>query len=187
MARRYYLIPIVEAEVDGRTIRRGKYTQLMTHYAMLPYGEMGTGLLGVDLSEVEHDQLGAQGDVLAFPENLQGVVGGRLGAVQAALESVRMPSDFVDGGMTFGQVLRQVAALCMFAQKLSGLGYGTLEALSTTLGELSAAKRQKIADVFASLGISTEGYTGATTLRAVALDVFPAWAERKFRMNGVEF
>jgi hypothetical protein len=174
MAIRYYLVPKVgtgiPVGVPGADPFRPKYTDgLSGPWSAMDYGREPVMLLRADVTPAEHAIFAAASDAVAAPADLSQTVGGALATVQARLESVNIPGDWVTAGMTFRTVLRWVARLFLLAQRLNGQAkerlFDALEHLDTLVNQVPAARRQRWAAAATSLGLDPSGITGGMTLR----------------------
>jgi len=111
--------------------------------------------------------------VTKIPDNLDNAIGGALTTVQNALETRKIPANWVTNVMTYRFVVRKVLAVFRFMQRFVGVTQvmsaflsGTVT-LDTTFADLSATNRQRLLDTAASLNLDTSGFTGASTLRQI--------------------
>ena len=169
MAWRVYLLPM---GVDEKGHRLPAYiaTDIPdVATTVLDYGQEAACFLSADVSPAQHAALSAHADVTALPADLTQVIGGQLGAVQAALVSLNIPEDWVQSSDTYRQVLRVVATIFLFAQRLSAVQaarlFGGGVTLATRFNQLPVGVRQALRDTADSLGIDSTTLTGTMTLR----------------------
>lgn len=137
-------------------------------FGAIDYGLEPVFLVRADVTNQQRNALIAFSDVDEFPANLDNTVGVNLATVTAALEAKGIPGDWVTSGMTYRAVLRWVARLFLIAQRLNGrAGLQLLsdQTLSSTVGDLSIAKRQALNEAAQSLGLDTSGVTLGMTIR----------------------
>lgn len=181
MTFRIYLMPMIEKAVptgplpgDVRYVRAPKYEPAGPSWA-IDLGEAGQDecLLGAYTTTEEH--LAAQNatDVLCIPEDLDNAVGGAKNVVQQELETRNMPSDWVTPATLWRDVVRRVAALALFLQRISGImGRSTgsipkLFAGNTLDNPVPVAFRAPAMQAAVELGIDTTGITATSTVREV--------------------
>lgn len=130
-----------------------------------------TFLVGADVDATQASSIAANGDVTAIPASLDAQIGANLGAVQTALDALRIPSDWVTSGMTYRTLVGLVIKIFKVLQRLHGRWQTTIFesgiTLSTTLAELTQGQRDHLQDVADSFGIDSSAATGTTTIRQV--------------------
>lgn len=195
MAARFFLLPI--ETVDGRRVpkyfaapRIDDTGRLMSPWSMFDYGLQPIALLASDISGADLTVLQGAGDVQVVPANIDNTIGaGALAATRQALEDLWIPGNWVTASNTWREVLRVVAGLFQFAQRYNGLHHEELMQgapnLSLTLGDLSAARRQKIQETCDSFGYDTSGFTLSSTLRDVLKFLGDAWGAASFQFGAI--
>lgn len=178
---RYYLFPVIGKGFSHTSARRPKY---LDAYAGLPavegkqylyYGQLPVVLVHLpNVDQATHDELTANPDVIAFPLNLASTVGGNLATVKNALEAALVPSEWVNGGTTYAEILTRMQKLFIFTQRFQAwLKHRILTALwdnDTLLQDLPGFLLEDIQDTCDSLGISYAGITADMSIRdAVAI------------------
>lgn len=173
MAVRVYFVPVIG---DGSSItnaRRPKYVSdggIAGVFQCMDYGNEPTMLVAADVTLAEQTALATNPDVIVVPANLDATIGANLGAVQAALDALNIPADWITGAMTYRIVLRWIARLFLISQKFQGLAGGRIFpagiTLNSTVGDLSTSVRQKLLQGAQSLNLDTSGITLAMTIRA---------------------
>src|SRR5262245_48648332 len=127
----------------------------------------------VTLSAAQRTALQGMSDTRVVPANLDSTIGGALANVQNVLEAINLPADWLTSGHTWREFLQGLSKLVRFRQRFWGLASDKLfEAgvtLSTTLNQLTAAQRQKFADVAASFGVTSADVTPSMTIREVLI------------------
>jgi hypothetical protein len=168
MAFRYYLVPKAGTGVVADPYRPAYVGDLGVPWQGMDYGLEPVFLVRADVTTPQHNGIVANADADAFPANLENTVGSNLATVSAQLEAKGIPGDWVTAGMTFRAVLRWVARLFCIAQRLNGRARLRLlseQTLDSTVGDLSAARRQALNDAAQSLGLDTSSITLAMTIR----------------------
>jgi hypothetical protein len=136
----------------------------------MDYGLEPYFLVAAEVTPAEHAAIAAHADVIALPANLDTAIGANLGTVTGKLETIGFPSDWVDAGTTYRQVVRTMTKYLQFAQRLHGSEHVRLLPAGITLNslvsDLTAAQRQRLANVIASFGGTASAITGAMTMRA---------------------
>ena len=191
---RFYLLPIVPFVVLGETVpstRTAKYlSDSGVAWGMMDYGLIDTGLVMADVSQAQHDQLAIQGDVTAVPENLDSLIGANTTAVRSALESLRIPGNWVQAADTYRELLRMVGGLFQFSQRHNGL-HGKIIIpenlnMDQTWSEIPLLWRADLRQTATSFGYDTSGVTGSTTIRAILKTLADLWGDEALLIGGVE-
>lgn len=169
MAIRVYLMPIV---LDEKSHRVPKYKALFqADWSMMDYGFEPVCLVGVEnISAANHTAVVANGDVTALPADLTQQIGAQLTLVQNALAGLNIPENWVQSTHTYLQVLRVVALVFQFSQRLNSTLpnvrlFDTGITLATRVNQLPSNVRTALSDAATSLGFNTAGLGGNTTLR----------------------
>lgn len=183
MALRFYLMPWTRLDVDAIPNEGPRYVHRRVpnpdalpelagvpgHYYRL--GDEMIGLVALDVTPEQHAALAALADATAVPANLDNTLGANVVTVQTRLEAYRIPADDLQATDTYRHVVRRFKRVALVAQRLRGMRLGRLFSdgvtLNTTMAELSAAKRNGLANACGSLGVSTAGFDGSTTVREV--------------------
>lgn len=177
MTVRFFLWPV---ETNGAS-RGPKYLPwrydpdppalLNVPWSPLDFGLEPTALIAADVDAAQLATIAAQLDITVIPSNLDLQVGANLATVQASLELLNIPGDFVTAGNTYRQVLRGLIAIFSVAQRFNGLGNGRLFpagiTLATTLGAVSVSVRQQLQEAAEAKDYDYSGLTLSSTLRDV--------------------
>jgi hypothetical protein len=172
----YYLVPLVVGGPFGSRVAKYFFSDFGMQPRTVPFDD--NAIVWIDdaapLTPAQKSFLQAQPDAVAVPPIDNTIGAGALGQVQGGLESLRIPADWVQVGMSYRMVLRVVVGMAQFLQRTAGLGnpvkLPTGAALDLTMAELSAANRQTLQDAAATmpggpLDVSAIGPT--TTVRQV--------------------
>lgn len=179
-------MPII-GDGSKSTPRQPKYAS--THLAginwnMMDYGDEPFCLVAADLGS-GHSALAAESDVTALPADLNQEIGGQLSTVQNTLESLNIPSDWVQSTHTYKRVLRAATLIFQIAQRHQGLSFGRIftagVTLDTQFNQLSSTARNRLLSVAQTMKLDTSGLGGASTLRQILkaladqLEAFNVW------------
>jgi hypothetical protein len=175
---RFYLVPKIGGGPDHPNgepdVPRAKYFGDMTgpEVHTMAFGLQPHVLVGADLSTFDHNTVVSNSDVIALPANLdQSVSAGALTTVQNALEAMNIPAGWVTTSMTYREVLRKVAKMMFFFQRLKGVGLARLltgsVALNTQFQDLPLNARQRLIAAADSLNLDRSGMSGSTTIRQI--------------------
>jgi len=120
---RFYIMPYVDF---GGKQRGPKYLRGRANPTGIPvlrwsakyYGLVDACLVAADVTQAQHEQLAAELDVAATPEDIDQNIGeAAIPVVQQAMEALRIPADWIDGTYTYRGILRMIGGLFMFAQR----------------------------------------------------------------------
>lgn len=120
---RFYIMPYADFgdRRRGPKYLRGRYNPSgipVLRWAAKYYGLVDACLVAVDLTQVQHEQLAAEPDVAAAPEDIdQNISAIAIPRVQQVMEALRIPAGWVDGSYTYRAILRMIGGLFLFAQR----------------------------------------------------------------------
>ncbi len=185
MADRFYLMPYTGTGLTRQTARRAKYGIgfFATGFTVIYYGLEPICLLrAFNVTSDEHNAVMANADVAAFPSDLDGTIGSQaLTTIQSTFESANIPQELAALNMKYSRLLKRVWTLFRMSQIFYGMGAARLfqsgNTLETTLGQLSAARRQKLSDVIDQMGMDRSSFTTNTTLRTFLLTLAGQFSE----------
>lgn len=177
---RFYLVP-VEVNPAYFNLRGPKYFPYLHDpnppalvvgegWEARDYGNEPLMLIADNLSDPEDTLLTSQPDVTKFADDLDMQMGGRLAAMQAALEALNLPAQMVGVNTTDRQVVRGIMGIFAVAQCMQGKGFrvfGAAITLSTQLSALSVPARQALQSCATELKYDQTGITLASTIRDV--------------------
>jgi hypothetical protein len=192
VAKKLYLVPMVFSD-RGRPCWYPKYLSGsgVSWAGIRWFGtDPATYLIMADVTPAQDTQLSGRPDVTALPNlsNIGNQIGGALSTVQARLEDLNLPADWVTSTMTYRQVLRYITAAMFLSQRMRIVLRGTEEpspanlfppgvTLATRVNELSPRRRQALLQVLQEMEVDTSGLDNSSTMRAVIRRV----AEQKGR------
>jgi hypothetical protein len=173
--KRYFLVPAVV--VNGT--RGPKYFTLTVRHQMVPgtvlaqwepidFGNEPSILVATDISDAESATLAGMADVTKFADDLDTPLGGRLAAMQAALEALNLPAQMLTAATPDRTIVRGIMVIFNIGQCMQGKGFNIFApgiTLPTTMGSLSAAARTALTDCVDSFGYDRAGITLASTVR----------------------
>lgn len=187
---RFYLVPIIGTGTDDDPLVPKYIAAADKAYNAMDYGLRETMLVSVDVTGAEHTQLSGQPDVISVPADIDQEVGGATGAVSSALETLRLPANWVQSTHTYREILRIVAGVFQFAQRMSGLTgqhiHDSGVTLNTAFENMPGVLRTALIDTANDLEYDWSGTTGAITLREILRIFAEAWGSRVFLFGTVE-
>lgn len=181
MAARYYLVPL-EFSADGgfRLLKYFFHRFDPNPPALIPrpagvavrqldYGMEQVALVDTDLPAEHHTLLAAQSDVVVIPENVQTTLGGARAQLEAQLEALSIPAEWMTGAMTYFRVLQGIVGVFKVSQTLYEKGYLQLRPVGVTANTpYSSMPSPYREDLLASIdqwGYDRSGTSTASTWR----------------------
>lgn len=182
--RRIYFIPANEVLVNGITYRAPKYLGgrnqpsplsglEVISGSFMDYGYQPVFLCVLEVTSAQHDIIAAQSDVLALPTDItQTMSANAVTQAQNFLETLYIPAGWIDTTMTYRFVLKKVAWIFQFMQRIHGL-YPDAKVftggitLNTTFGSLPVAVQNAFINAANSFAFGTEGLNAGTTVRQI--------------------
>ena len=198
---RCYLLPIESVVLEDGNIARGpKYFQwrldpdppgLAVKWGMMDYGLIDAALLVAEVTQEQHDTLLLNSDVTSPPENIdQNIASGAIPAVQAALETLRIPADWVTTAFTYRQILRMVAGLFQFAQRHHALHNEQLidsqAQLDLRWNQIPIARRNRILATADSLNYDYSAVQNTWLIRRILKHLSDQWGVTVFHIGGFD-
>jgi hypothetical protein len=188
MTCRLFIVPAVLLGIPPRESWKAKYFQdgqlvLDPPASAMDYGGEAVRLVAAEVTAEQVTWLSAQSDVLVLPADLSATLtSGQVTAARAALEGLNIPGNWITTSMTWETVLRAVAGLFQFAQKLQSVTGGRRlwrgGALTTRWNQLPVELQQDILDTCAALGYDTAFIVGTTTLRVLLRNLGQQWGSK---------
>jgi len=152
------------------------YTDILNDsngYNLVDYAHEAACVISIhDGTPQLHTNLTSNPDVLAAPDDLSLLLtSGAVASVQAYLEGMNIPSEWIDTGDTYAHVLRRIVGVFVFARewvgiKKKGLFREGLD-LSRSYNSLSTSNKNTVSAIFLKHGISTAGLSGQSTIRQI--------------------
>lgn len=167
---RFYLAPKIGTGTGDDAFRPSVIADLRVRWEGIDYGRYEPVMLaGADVTAAQHALITGQAGFTSIPVTLDSAIGGAVATVQAALENLRLPGDFVQSTQSYRDVIRITSKAQRFFQRFGNRQLRTvLESgvtLATTFSELTPAQRTALAETADDLRINTNGVTGSTTMR----------------------
>lgn len=194
MTVRVYLMPVVVGQYARfAQFRLPKYLATADaierrNCTMLRYGQEDVCLFILDATDDQHTAIFANADVRAFPADLDtAITNGARTQIVNALEALNVPAHWVANGQTFRVVLRRLAGIFDLFCNLEGRALRFLQSsLDSQISTLPAGVRNGMQEAAATLGLSTAGITGATTLRAALAAIGAQFDARPVKACGTD-
>ena len=191
---RFYILPIVTVydESVGADVRVAKYIyDLRVDRGMMDYGIIDAALAVAVVTQAQHEQIAAEIDVAAAPENIdQNISDIAIPKVQAIMEQLRIPAGWVDNTYTYRQVLRMIAGLFQFAKRHKGLHGEQLidnqAQLDLRWNQIPQDRRIRIMATADDLGYDYSEVQNTWLIRQILKHLGDQWGERPFIMHGIE-
>jgi len=177
MTIRYYLMPALE--VDNRRCPKYMFVDyadlnpagLNVQWNAMDYGLMPVFLVRANVTIAQHAALAAQYDVIAVPENINNQIGAGLSQVQTALETLHIPAGWISFTNTYKEVLRTIACIFQFFQRLHGMfGEKLIDGavnLNTEWADIPVEARINLRDVADSIRLDYSSVVATTTVRQI--------------------
>lgn len=172
----------IQGEENGETVvkiyqnwRTAKYFSnvdgdISARLSIHHYGLIDVALVRASVTQAQHTFLSVQTDVISFPGNINSTIpAALLPAVRNRLEALRIPAGWATTETTWRQLLRVIGSVFQIAQRHRSLHGEALipegADLSISWSEVPAARRGRVAATVESMGYTTDGITGSTTVR----------------------
>jgi len=193
MAWHLYLVPVIG---DGTKAdpRRPKYVAALSgvDWAAMDYGFQPVMLVAANVDDATDTTATNQADVQRLPDNLDQQIGAAaLSIVQNALETRNLPAGWVTNTMTYRELLRTLGGFFAFLQRYSvvanttGLVIGGTVNLNTQFNQLPQAVRTNLQDTATSLGLSSAGITGTSTIRVILKNIADQWGQKPIIVGAI--
>lgn len=187
-----YLLPIV-GDGTKATPREPKYLPALgASWSMVDYGFQPFALAAADVSDATDTSIQGNVDVTKVPDNLDQLLGaGAVVTVQNALENRNIPAGWVTAALSYRTVLRTIWGFFAFLQRYSAVSGNTSPLIAATVNldtqfnQLSQTARTNLQDTATSLGLSSAGLTGTSTIRQILKNMADQWGDRPFTVGGV--
>lgn len=190
MATRLYIVPKIGTGGMDDAYRPKYFSDLTgVSWNAMDYGREPHFLVSSDLTTDQHTALVANTDVIALPVNLDAQVGTNRDAVVNALEALSIPSGWVTTTMTYRRILKIVAAIMQFAQRLHGHAnlrvFGSGVTLSTKFNQLPANVRTKLIETAQSMNFDTSSLSGTSTVRQILKEMADQWRVKDIKIGRI--
>ena len=189
---RFYVVPVVGTGADHTDGRRPKYFEVLSApWSAMDYGAEPVMLVRAEVTSALDAILTANADVFALPVNLDvNLTNAEVATVRAVLETANIPvSNWVTTSVTWRQLLRTVAQMMQFLQRLSAVQgstrlFGSTVLLSTRWNQLNAAQQSALIQAASSMGFSIAAFTGSSNFRTMLKAMADQWGNRPVVIGG---
>lgn len=190
---RFYILPYIsQVGAKGQTKAPKYIFENSTGWGAIPYGTEPICICYVsNIDQTQHNQLTAQSDVLAIPENIdQNLTQNAVDTASAFLELLNIPAQWVNTNLTYRQVLKVLIGLFQLNQRWAGLTGGNslfnenLD-LNTTYSELTQTAKDRILECFDTLNIDRSMLNNSTTIREALREFGTQFATRPIKIYNV--
>lgn len=190
MAKRLYIVPKTGTGGMDDAYRPKYFSDLVgVSWNAMDYGLEPHFLVASELTTDQHNTLVANADVIAIPANLDAQVGANRDAVVDALETLNVPAGWVTKTMTYRKILKIVAAIMLFAQRLHGHAglriFASGITLSTKFNQLPANVRTKLIETAQSMNFDTSSLSGTSTVRQILKAMADQWGLKDIKIGGI--
>jgi hypothetical protein len=159
-------------------------------YSSSRYGSEPIRLVVADLSAAQITTLQGFSDVTLIPANLDATLtAGQVTTTQTALEAANIPAGWVTTALTWRQVLRTVLGMFTLLQRFKGIHgpvrlFGGAITMNSQINDISQPARGNFTTAATSLGYSTAGITGTTTIRSALKTLADQMTARSYLFGG---
>jgi hypothetical protein len=183
---RFYIMPIM---VVNETYRGPKYLKWRLNpegidclWSMKDYGLINAALVAADVTQAQHEALVAEPDVAAAPVDIdQNINEIAIPQVQAVMEALRIPADWITSEYTYRDILRMIGGLFMFAQRYHGMHNEQLidntDQLDLRWNQIPLARRQKIIATADELGYDYSEVQNTWLVRRILKHLGNQWSD----------
>lgn len=185
MPVRYYLAPIIQISLNGRTPLASQtmlYRTNGSRHSIAKFRDRNRCICRVDAADAEHTNIQADVDITLIPFIDGGgnylTLADTVGDVSAAnrtsisnfLEARGIPTNWINLSHTLGQVVKFVI-LYFNASQMLDTDFPDDFTLAQTIGDIPAARRQRIQTWLDNRGIDTSDFTLSTTIRQLLVRI----------------
>ena len=171
---RFYLVPKTGDGLTRLTAFRPKYIADLegVDWAARDYGLEDVLLVGAAVTPAQHTLLVGNLDLIAIPQDLDQPIGLTvLTTLQAKLEGLHIPAEWLTVSQTYRDAMRVVAKLFglmgRFHAREGRVFFQTGITLDTRMNQLSQAQRTALEATAVDLGLTVTGITPTTPVRQV--------------------
>jgi len=183
---RFYIMPI---QVANETYRGPKYLKwrwypdgIDCRWSMKDYGLIDAALVACDLTQEQHEQLVAEPDVAAAPEDIdQNISEIAIPKVVNVMEALRIPADWVTSAYAYRQILRMIGGLFLFAQRYHGMHneqlIGSTAQLDLRWNQIPKDRQDRIKATADNLGYDYSAVQNTWLVRRILKHLGDQWGE----------
>lgn len=180
---RFYVMPImVVGNARGPKYLKWRFFPegIDCQWSMKDYGLIDACLVACELTQAQHEQLAAEPDVAVAPLDIdQSISDIAIPQVQAVLEALRIPADWLTSAYTYRQILRMVAGLFLFAQRYHAMHNEALidstAQLDLRWNQIPLDRRGRITATAEELGYIYSDVTNQWTVRRILKYLADQW------------
>lgn len=177
----------------GQDVWCPKYLEVLGDitWGSIHYGGHET-LFYADLTPAQHTQLAAQSDTIQFPADLDAnLTNGQVTGARAYLDSIDVPSGWVNTNRTVRDVIRGIAGIFLLAQRVRGISRQSFfdvlpRNINRAFNTLSGAARSTLQQAASDLQLDVSGLTGSNTLRDFLQLAGQHWLSKPIVLAGEE-
>ena len=172
---RIYIVPMEVVVGPIGNVRRAKYLYAYPYrFGCLDYGSEDICLAAVTgITQVDHDALALNTDVIALPEILDNfMTAGQTTAARNFYDTLNIPSGWINTSRTVREVVKITAGLFQFNQRWRGLSAGRQSSpfkegmnLNTQYRNMSELNKGRVVVTMDSMQVDTSTLTGTSTIR----------------------
>jgi hypothetical protein len=134
------------------------------------FGWDGSFLVGANVTTAQQAEIASHPDVVVIPANLDSNVGANLTTVQATLEALNIPADWINAGHSYRDIIRNVLKFFQYisrfeARELTAFFFDM--SLETLFSDITQAQRDAMLSAAVSLNLNTANITLSMKLRQV--------------------
>lgn len=148
---------------------------------MLVYGATDICVAILDVTAAQHAEITLNADVLAAPADIDAQIGAvAVTTIQTFLESIDIPSHWINTSMTYRAVIRKVCHIFYLAirySQIAGKTKLTAGNMNTQWRNLSAQTRANIRATGDSLGIDYSGVQATDSIKVIIKSLSDFWAQ----------
>lgn len=191
MAVRYYIAPYIQITIGDRTPLASKtmlYRIGGSRHSIAKFGDRSWCLARVDATDAEHVLIQGDtkitlipfidnsGNYLASTDVVSSISAANRSLIEARLEARNIPTDWIVGSTPIGQVLKFVIIwLNLSHDGAIGPDFPSEFSLSQTVGNIPAARRNRIRNWMIARGIDTSDFALSMTIRQVMNRIVQQW------------
>ena len=147
------------------------------------------GIVAADVSDAQHALLDSQTDVIVIPALDNTIPNATVrNRIRNILEAGNIPGTWVNTGMTYRVVVRNVLNIWRFANRYISKGgkiFTGSVTLDTTWSQIPALAQQKLIETANEFGLDYSAVTGATTIRQILKGMADQFGEIVYQLGEI--
>lgn len=190
MEFRIFIMPLVNID---NTIGPKYESDLPARWAAMTYGSVPYAILAVEGEVADFVVLDAYPDVVSVNPNFDAnLPQAELSGIQAVLEAMRIPADWMNPSMSWREALRTIAGMFQYAQRYNGL-YGkelipeTGLALNDRWGDIDPVVQAEYLNTASSFGWNVPTPGDNTSIRQILKAISDFWGSQPFKLGWINF